>query len=148
MSAAVATQATLQEQVISFIRAFGLHRPDATPCGKAVPVSQAHALMELSKDVRSQGELAALLRLERSTVSRLIQQLERRGWIVRDRAPDDGRARLVRLTERGRRMADDIATARQAKFAALVEAIPPDEREAVSRAIDVLIGAMNDEIHK
>jgi DNA-binding MarR family transcriptional regulator len=104
--------------------------------------------MELSKGVRSQGELAALLRLERSTVSRLIQQLERRGWIVRDRAPDDGRARLVRLTGRGRRMADDIATARQAKFAALVEAIPPDEREAVSRAIDVLIGAMNDEIHK
>jgi DNA-binding MarR family transcriptional regulator len=103
--------------------------------------------MELSKGVQSQSELAALLRLERSTVSRLVQQLERRGWLDRDRAPGDGRARLLRLTERGRRVADDIATARQAKFAALVEAIPPDERDAVLHAIDVLIGAMNDEVH-
>jgi hypothetical protein len=37
--------------------------------------------------------------------------------------------------------------AREAKFAALVEAIPPDERDAVLRALDVLIGAMNGEIH-
>lgn len=147
MSPAVATEASLQEQVISFIRAFGLHRPDATPCGKAVPVSQAHALMELSKGVRSQSELAALLRLERSTVSRLVAQLERRGWVDRDRAPGDGRARLLSLTEDGRRVADDIAMAREAKFAALVEAIPPDERDAVLRALDVLIGAMNGEIH-
>jgi DNA-binding MarR family transcriptional regulator len=147
MSPAVASETSLQEQIISFIRAFGLHRPDATPCGKAVPVSQAHALMELSKGVRSQSELAALLRLERSTVSRLVQQLERRGWVDRDRAPGDGRARLLGLTESGRRVADDIATARQAKFAALVEAIPPDERDAVLHAIDVLIEAMSDEIH-
>jgi len=148
MSPAVATETSLQEQVISFIRAFGLHRPDATPCGKAVPVSQAHALLELSKGVRSQSELAALLRLERSTVSRLVQQVERRGWVDRDPAPEDGRARLLSLTESGRRVADDIAKARQAKFAALVEAIPPDERDAVLRALDVLIGAMNGEIHR
>jgi len=148
MSPAVATETSLQEQVISFIRAFGLHRPDATPCGKAVPVSQAHALLELSKGVRSQSELAALLRLERSTVSRLVQQVERRGWVDRDPAPGDGRARLLSLTESGRRVADDIAKARQAKFAALVEAIPPDERDAVLRALDVLIGAMNGEIHR
>jgi len=148
MSPAVATETSLQEQVISFIRAFGLHRPDATPCGKAVPVSQAHALLELSKGVRSQSELAALLRLERSTVSRLVQQVERRGWVDRDPAPEDGRARLLSLTESGRRIADDIARARQAKFAALVEAIPPDERDAVLRALDVLIGAMNGEIHR
>jgi len=148
MSPAVATETSLQEQVISFIRAFGLHRPDATPCGKAVSVSQAHALLELSKGVRSQSELAALLRLERSTVSRLVQQVERRGWVDRDPAPGDGRARLLSLTESGRRVADDIAKARQAKFAALVEAIPPDERDAVLRALDVLIGAMNGEIHR
>jgi DNA-binding MarR family transcriptional regulator len=147
MSPAVATETSLQEQVISFVRAFGLHRPDATPCGKAVPVSQAHTLLELSKGVRSQGELAALLRLERSTVSRLVQQLERRGWVDRDRDPGDGRARLLSLTEDGRRVADDITMAREAKFAALVEAIPPDERDAVLRALDVLIGAMNGETH-
>lgn len=37
----------LQDQIVGFIRAFGLHQPDRTPCGQPVPVSEAQALHEL-----------------------------------------------------------------------------------------------------
>ena len=33
--------------MIGLVRAFGLHKPDETPCGQPVAVAGAHALMEL-----------------------------------------------------------------------------------------------------
>jgi DNA-binding MarR family transcriptional regulator len=107
-----------------------------------VPVSQAHALMELASGDLSQGELTARLNLERSTVCRLLQQLEARGWIGRERGAEDARVRVVSLTSDGRRVAGEIAEAREAKFAALIESIPPDERDGVSHVLDVLVGAL------
>lgn len=133
----------LQERMVALVRAFGLHRPDETPCGQPLPVSEAHALAELARgDGLSQNELAARLRLEKSTVSRLVGQLAARGWIERERDPSDGRAVCLRLTERGAALAGDIAEARRRKFAAVLERIPDDERDQVLRALDVLTEAM------
>ena len=44
-----AAEVDLQERMIALIRAFGLHKPDETPCGRPVSVAEAHALMELSR---------------------------------------------------------------------------------------------------
>lgn len=81
----------LQEAVARFVRAFGLHQPDQTPCGRPIPVSEAHALGELARDgALRQSELSHRLRLEKSTTSRLVTQLINRGWAERIPAPDDG----------------------------------------------------------
>jgi hypothetical protein len=52
-----------------------------------------------------QGELAARLQLEKSTVSRLVRQMEAHGWIQRNSDRHDGRAVLIRLTRQGRETA-------------------------------------------
>ncbi len=133
----------LQEQMVALVRAFGLHRPDETPCGQPVPVSEAHALAELAlDDPLSQSELAARLRLEKSTVSRIVGQLAARGWVERDRDPGDGRAVCLRLTKRGAAAAGEIGEARRRKFGAVLERIPEDERDEVLRALDILTEAM------
>ncbi len=136
----------MQEQMIALIRAFGLHKPDETPCGKPVSVAEAHALMELSREDGPlvQKDLAARLRLEKSTVSRLVGLLEGRGWVERHRSPTDGRAFEVSLTEAGRKAADEIAGARRAKFARVLEAIPEEERASVLAAMRTLEEAMNE----
>jgi hypothetical protein len=56
----------LLESVVAFVRSFGLHKADQTPCGQPVTVAEAHALMDLGAfgPVR-QGELAARLQLEK-----------------------------------------------------------------------------------
>ena len=70
--------------MVSLVRALGLHRPDQTPCGQPVAVAEAHAVLELSREPGlSQNSLAARLRLEKSTVSRIVTLLERRGWVGR-----------------------------------------------------------------
>jgi DNA-binding MarR family transcriptional regulator len=140
------TNVALQNRLIAFIRAFGLHRPDQTPCGQPVAVAEAHALMELAQEAPlSQNDLVVRLRLEKSTVSRLVSQLEQRGWIERQRNAVDGRVLDLRLTESGRRIASDLATARQAKFARILESIPEEKREFVLDALQTLMEAMRED---
>ncbi len=139
------TALTLQEQMIALIRAFGLHRPDQTPCGEPVSVAEAHALMELARDAPlGQNDLAARLHLVKSTVSRCVGLLEARGWVVRRRDAQDGRAVAVWLTEEGHQAAAQLAAARQAKFARVLEHIPPNEREQVLLALTTLVEAIRE----
>jgi DNA-binding MarR family transcriptional regulator len=85
-----------------------------------------------------QGQLAARLQLEKSTVSRLVRQMEAHVWIQRNSDCHDGRAVLIRLTKRGRDTASDLARARQTKFARILAAIPEDKRSMVVEAISIL----------
>ncbi len=140
------TDLALQERMISLIRAFGLHRSDRTPCGQPVSVAETHALMELAREAPLlQKDLASRLRLEKSTVSRLVGAMEERRWVERARSPHDGRAMELRLTGTGRRAAQNLAEARRAKFARILEAIPEEERALVMRALGILEEAMYDD---
>ncbi len=135
----------LQDHLIAFIRAFGLHRPEHTPCGAPVSVAEAHALMELGQaQPLSQNALCERLTLSKSTVSRLVGLLEQRGWVERQRDPVDGRAVRIRLTELGQQAAAHLAMSRQAKFCRLVERIPVEERGAVVHALNILVEAIRE----
>ncbi|MDO0934446.1 MarR family transcriptional regulator [Streptomyces sp. DG2A-72] len=108
-----ADPALLQDVLRGFVRAFGLHQPERTPCGQAIPVSEAHALGELAQEGElRQVELGRRLRLEKSTVSRLVGQLAARGWVERAAAPGDGRGVVLRLTPSGQKAAHNLADAR------------------------------------
>jgi DNA-binding MarR family transcriptional regulator len=133
----------LQERLTGFIRSFGLHQPDRTPCGQPVPVSEAHALSELLQHgTMTQLELGRRLRLEKSTVSRLVGQLAARGWVERVPNPGDARSVQVSLTSAGHTAAGELAAARAAKFARLLDAIPEPERDSVLRALRILTEAL------
>jgi len=136
----------LQEQIVAFIRAFGLHRPDQTACGEPVSVSEAHALMELAaEEVLRPAELALRLRLEKSTVSRLVGQLEKRDWLTKEPDDSDGRAVQLRLTEAGKAAAGKLAQARADKFDALMSALPEDRRDRVIEGFKTLVEVLDAE---
>ncbi|MEH1130749.1 MarR family winged helix-turn-helix transcriptional regulator [Micromonospora sp. CPCC 206061] len=131
-----------QDALMRFVRNFGLHQPDRTPCGQPLPVSEAHALTEIARDGRlRQVELARRLRLEKSTVSRLVTNLVGRGWVQRHTADDDGRGVLLELTDAGGTAAERLAEARRQRLDALLERVPDDERAAVVRALQTLAEA-------
>jgi DNA-binding MarR family transcriptional regulator len=55
-----------------------------------------------SPDGRRPGELAERAGMSKQAMNQLLQSLERLGYIQRSSAGDDGRARIVRFTKRGR----------------------------------------------
>jgi len=126
--------------MISLVRALGLHRPDSTPCGQPVAVAEAHAILELSREPGlSQSGLAVRLRLEKSTVSRIVSQLERRGWVKRKRDTADMRIVHVHLTPQGQTAAAKLATARNAMFSKIFAAIPQTQRAQTLATLEALI---------
>ena len=146
MSDPAAAEHALQNQFIAFIRAFGLHRPEQTPCGEPVSVAEAHALIELSlAEQLSQNDLARRLRLEKSTISRLVGLLEGRAWITRTRGRHDRRVMELRLTGAGRQAAAQLSVARQAKFARLLGAIPAEQRPMIIETLRLLTEALHAE---
>ncbi|MFC9894777.1 MarR family winged helix-turn-helix transcriptional regulator [Nocardia sp. NPDC127579] len=135
----------LQDAVGRFVRAFGLHQPDRTPCGQPIPVSEAHALAELARcGALRQSDLAQRLRLTKSTTSRLVTQLVEREWVGRSPASEDGRGVLVQVTPAGSAAAVQLAEARAARFAAVLDRVPPEERAGVVHALEVLTEAIDE----
>lgn len=55
-------------------------------------------------DGRQPTEIAATAQLSKQMVNELLGQLERAGYLRRKPHPNDGRARVVRLTSRGRKL--------------------------------------------
>ena len=55
-------------------------------------------------DGRQPTEIAATAQLSKQAVNNLLGQLQRAGYLKRKAHPDDGRARIVQLTARGRRL--------------------------------------------
>ena len=101
----------LQRRLVAFVRAFGLHKGDETPCGVPIPVSEAHALTALADAGAgglSQTDVGRTLGLTKSTVSRLVDQLVDRGWAARQAGRADGRVRAVVLTGEGAKVAAQV----------------------------------------
>ena len=126
--------------------ALGVSSADARPGPAdedALPVvsaSEARALVELvSARGIAQGELAGLLALDKSTVSRLAAGLERKGWIRRGR--DDENQRYVRLylTPQGREVAARLWQAWQSRQARILAALSADERAGLSAGLGGLV---------
>jgi DNA-binding MarR family transcriptional regulator len=105
-----------------------------------VSSSEARALIELvtARGI-AQGELAGLLGLEKSTVSRLAAGLERKGWIRRGR--DEGNQRYVRLylTPEGGQVATRVWAAWHSRQARILAELSAEERAGLSAGLRGLV---------
>jgi DNA-binding MarR family transcriptional regulator len=105
-----------------------------------VSASEARALIELvSARGIAQGELAGLLGLEKSTVSRLAAGLERKGWIRRGRDEDNQRYIRLYLTPEGRLIATQVWRAWQSRQARIIGSLSEEERAGLSAGLRGLV---------
>ena len=106
----------------------------------AVSASEARALIELiSARGIAQGELAGLLGLEKSTVSRLAAGLERKGWVRRGRDGENQRYVRLYLTPEGRAVAVRVWGAWQSRQARILGALSAEERAGLSAGLRGLV---------
>jgi DNA-binding MarR family transcriptional regulator len=100
---------------------------------------QADALELMdARGVVSTGTLAQLLGIDASTASRNLAGLERAGLITRKDNPGDGRQTDIRLTPKGKRVAEKLSDDMVRTFNAMLEKVPRAERQRVVDALGVL----------
>jgi DNA-binding MarR family transcriptional regulator len=121
----------LRSEIQKLIRRLGVLSDDRTPCGKDLPVSDAHALQLLHEHgALPQSALQSLLGVNKSSVSRLRARLEESGHVAASPSRAGGRPiALLRLTARGRHLASQLLASSGARFAALLRHIPEPRRE-------------------
>jgi DNA-binding MarR family transcriptional regulator len=130
----------IHELLMDLLRAGGLLQPDQVVPGHPISMSQAFALHELDTGTPlSQQELAERLRLEKSSVSRLAAEMERRGLLVRERDPDNQRQYRLRLTSRGRTVHARMARALHARYEAWIGELTHTERSALLTGLPALV---------
>jgi DNA-binding MarR family transcriptional regulator len=136
----------LQQRVQEFIRGFGLLNPDETPCGRPIPLSQAHVLQVLGQSGEStQQALATRLNLDKSTVSRLVAQMVERKLVRKAVNPHNQRECRVALSREGRVVLDEVLEASSAKFRLLANRVPPGKGPQILEALDILNAALRKE---
>jgi DNA-binding MarR family transcriptional regulator len=77
-------------------------------------------------------DLAGLLGLDPSVVSRQVTSLERQGWVRREADPSDRRATLLALTPTGTELVADLRAARARALARVVPGWTDAELEALA----------------
>lgn len=75
----------------------------------------------------TQEELARVACVDKSTVSRALGGMERRGWIVRRLDPADTRRKILSLTDEADVLKQDSLQAVQATLAQALQGIDPEE---------------------
>ncbi len=81
------------------------------------------------------GEIAQALDLDPGYVSRLLNQLERKGFIQKQPNAEDGRRRELRMTEAGRRCHNELTARTHSELSGLLARLDPGQQ-------DRLIGSM------
>ena len=83
----------------------------------------------VDNDGQSQQNLAETLTVHRSAMVALIDDLEARGLVARERSEDDRRAHAVTLTPAGRTLEKQIRPLAEGYERDLLEPLNPEERE-------------------
>ena len=81
------------------------------------------------------SDLVRILLLSSGGTSNVTNQLARRGLVVREPDPDDGRGTQIRLTPEGVSLAEQAVKASSAAHAELWAGLPPETLEAATAAL-------------
>lgn len=108
-------------------------------CCYDVSVSQCWALEAIcDHGPLTLNELAGRLLLDKSTTSRVVTALERKGYATRRRHPEEGRTVQLEPTAAGRDLRRTIESDILARDGAILQDLDPEVRRSVTRTLDEL----------
>lgn len=129
------------DELVSVARLFGLSERDAVCCG-TVTVPQCVALQTLLTGDQLVSGLAAHAGVSNSAMTRLVDGLEKKGWVDRTRSAADRRTVTVGLTPSGRAEAERLRSATQRCGDQLLEQIPAEKRAQVLESLTLVRQAL------
>ncbi len=89
------------------------------------------------------GTLAKQVHLSFSTVNGIIDRLEAKGWVKRERSTVDHRRVYVELTETGQELTRNAPSLLQDRFSAALRQLPELEQVAIALSLERVVELMN-----
>lgn len=93
---------------------------------------------------RDQLSLSKLVGIDRTSGADVIKRLVARGLAERERSKEDGRALIVRITDEGRKVAEEARPLMELAQDQLVAPLTKRERDAFMKALRKMIDANNE----
>ena len=104
-------------------------------------LAEARLIFEINKAAHIQAsQLMEILHIDKSYLSRILQKLEKDRVVARKRSPEDARAVLVALTDKGQR---EFAALNNASDEQIVELLHPLTEEQREELVDHMNAIMN-----
>jgi DNA-binding MarR family transcriptional regulator/GNAT superfamily N-acetyltransferase len=113
----------------TMVRALGFMGGDFA--GTQLSPSAVHALIEIERGGLSARELGERLRLEKSSVSRMLRKLVASGDVQESAGEEDGRVKMLSLTARGQQRVAAIHAFARAQVAGAMGRLAPGRAHAV-----------------
>lgn len=92
----------------------------------------------------SLSELSDRIRAKNSTVTGIIDRMERDGFVVRRRSEEDRRVVFIELTPKGRKLSSDATIDPMHLFRALLSDMPPRDAADLERIMTRLVGRVQE----
>ena len=133
----------LRELIRELERKLGILQETQTSCC-SVTLAQCHALVEIGRaKAISLNELAELLNLENSTMSRTVSKLVNSGYVKRDIDASDRRYLTISLTENGQDLFNRIEAGMGSYYQHIFSQIAENKRDQVIESLNLLLNAVD-----
>jgi DNA-binding MarR family transcriptional regulator len=134
----------LRELIRLLVRNLGiLEKSDASCCG--VTIAQCHALVEIGRAGNiSLIELSDLLGLDKSTMSRTINNLVEAELVIRDIDAENRRYVSIQLTDKGTEVFRNTENSMHEYYTGIFRSIPEDKRNQVLESLQILIQSVKE----
>jgi DNA-binding MarR family transcriptional regulator len=134
----------LRELIRVLVRNLGiLEKGDASCCG--VTIAQCHAIVEIGRAKKiALIDLADLLGLDKSTMSRTINNLVESGLVLRDLDTENRRYVTIQLTDNGMDVFKNTEESMGQYYTSIFSSIPEDKRGQVLESLQLLTNAVKD----
>lgn len=106
---------------------------------RGLSVSHAFAIQLIEAGVVTITALSEAMRMTPQAVSAIVNRLEERGCVVRARRDRDARAKILTLTDEGRRLAGEIAAALRGVEREWAELVGAERLIELTAALDAYV---------
>ncbi len=119
---------------------------DASVRKAGLTTTQWQALSVLyHKPGLTHSELERHLDIEAPSVTSLLNGMERKGWVKREKSPSDARVKQLHLTPRGRTLIEHLRQATAPVERCLASALTEEERETLKRLLRIVVESLRED---
>ncbi len=116
---------------------------DASVRKAGITTAQWQALGVLyHKPGLTHSELVDHMAIEPPSVTSLVNGMERKGWITRERSETDARVKRLHLTLKGRRLIESLRKATEPVERRMAAALTDTERESLRNLLRILVESL------